>query len=231
MTASSILVEILGDLMSRKRVAVLISGRGSNMAALIEAAKDKTFPADIVLVVSNRPDAGGLATAQANGIATEIVDHVAFGKDRAAFEGALQAVLMKHHIDLVCLAGFMRLLSANFVNRWPEWLLNIHPALLPAFKGLDTHQRALDAGAKVHGATVHFVVAEMDSGPIIAQGAVAVRTDDTEVTLSARVLAVEHRIYPLALKLVADGRVRVVNGRCLIDGKPVPDSTSLIPGA
>jgi len=216
--------------MSRKRVAVLISGRGSNMAALIDAAKDKNFPAEIVLVVSNRPDAGGIATARSAGIATEIVDHVAFSKDRAAFEGALQAVLVKHRIDLVCLAGFMRLLSAAFVNQWPDRLLNIHPALLPAFKGLDTHQRALDAGAKVHGATVHFVVAEMDSGPIIAQGAVAVRADDTEATLSARVLVLEHRIYPQALKLVAEGRVRVVNGRCLIDGAPVPDSATLIPG-
>ena len=145
--------------MSRKRVAVLISGRGSNMAALIEAAKDKNYPAEIVLVASNRPDAGGLDTARAAGIATEVVDHATFGKDRAAFERALQAVLEKHRIDLVCLAGFMRLLTADFVNQWQERLLNIHPALLPAFKGLDTHKRALEAGAKVHGATVHFVVA------------------------------------------------------------------------
>ena len=217
--------------MSRKRVAVLISGRGSNMAALIEAAKDKNFPAEIVLVLSNRPDAGGLSVASAAGIATEVVDHTTFGKDRVAFERVLQTVLTKHRIDIVCLAGFMRLLSAAFVNQWPERLLNIHPALLPAFKGLDTHQRALEAGAKVHGASVHFVVAEMDSGPIIAQGAVAVRTEDTEATLSARVLAVEHRIYPQALKWVAEGRVRVVDDRCLIDGVPVPDTTTLIPGA
>ena len=217
--------------MSRKRVAVLISGRGSNMAALIEAAKDKNYPAEIALVVSNRPDAGGLATARAAGIATEVVDHAAYGKDRAAFERALQAVLEQHRIDIVCLAGFMRLLTADFVKQWQDRLLNIHPALLPAFKGLDTHKRALEAGAKVHGATVHFVVAEMDSGPIIAQGAVAVRADDSEATLSARVLAVEHRIYPLALKLVAQGRVRVVDGRCLIDGVPVPDSASIVPSA
>ena len=210
--------------MSRKRVAVLISGRGSNMAALIEAAKDKNYPAEIVLVASNRPDAGGLNFARAAGIATEIVDHTTFGKDRAAFENALQAVLAKHRIDLVCLAGFMRLLSGDFVNQWRGRLLNIHPALLPAFKGLDTHQRALAAKAKTHGATVHFVVAEMDSGPIIAQGAVAVRDDDTEATLAGRVLAVEHRIYPQALKLVAEGRVRVVDGQCLIDGVPVPDA-------
>jgi len=215
--------------MSCKRVAVLISGRGSNMAALIEAARDKSYPAEIVLVLSNRPDAGGLATASAAGIATEIVDHTKYGKDRAAFETALKAALTKHRIDIVCLAGFMRLLSAGFVNQWPERLINIHPALLPAFKGLDTHQRALEAGAKVHGATVHFVVAEMDAGPIIAQGAVAVRPDETETSLAARVLVVEHRLYPLALQLVAEGRVRVVNGRCLIDGVPVPDAAELVP--
>ncbi len=216
--------------MSRKRVAVLISGRGSNMAALIEVAKDKTFPAEIALVVSNRPDAGGVATARAAGIATEVVDHSASGKDRAAFERALQGVLEKDRIDIVCLAGFMRLLGAGFVSQWQGRLLNIHPALLPAFKGLDTHKRALEAGAKIHGATVHFVVAEMDSGPIIVHGAVAVRDDDSEATLAARVLEVEHRIYPLALKLVAEGRVRVVDGRCLIDGVPVPDGASLGPG-
>jgi len=215
--------------MSRKRVAVLISGRGSNMAALIEAAKDKNYPAEIVLVVSNHPDAGGLSIAREAGIATETVDHSRFGEDRGAFERALLAVLEKYKIEIVCLAGFMRLLGADFVNRWPQRLLNIHPALLPAFKGLDTHKRALEAGAKIHGATVHFVVPEMDSGPIIVQGAVKVRAGDSEETLSKRVLAVEHRIYPQALKLVAEGRVRVVDGHCLIDGVPVPDSTALVP--
>ncbi len=217
--------------MTRKRVAVLISGRGSNMAALIEAAKDKSYPAAIALVVSNRPEAGGLLIADAEGIATEVVDHSQFGKDRAAFERALQAVLEKHTIDIVCLAGFMRLLSADFVGLWQNRMLNIHPALLPAFKGLDTHKRALADGAKIHGATVHFVVPEMDSGPVIAQGAVAVHKDDSEETLSARVLAVEHRIYPLALKLLAEGRIRVENGRCLIDGAPVPDAATLVPSA
>ena len=217
--------------MSRKRVAVLISGRGSNMAALIDAARDKDYPAQIVLALSNRPDAGGLDTARANSIATEVVDHTAFGKDRAAFEAALQAALIKHRIEILCLAGFMRLLTAGFVEAWPERMINIHPALLPAFKGLDTHQRALDAGAKVHGATVHFVVPEMDAGPIIMQGAVAVLPDDSEQTLSRRVLAVEHRIYPLALSLVAQGRVRVENGRCLVDGVPVPDAANLAAGA
>ena len=141
----------------------------------------------------------------------------------------MQAVLEKHRIELVCLAGFMRLLTADFVGRWQGRMLNIHPALLPAFKGLDTHERALQAGVKIHGATVHFVVPEMDAGPIIAQGAVAVRDDDSEATLAARVLTVEHRIYPQALALVAQGRVSIADGRCLIDGRPVPDPASLTP--
>jgi phosphoribosylglycinamide formyltransferase-1 len=217
--------------MSRKRVAVLISGRGSNMAALIEAAQAKDYPAEIVLVLSNRPDAGGLMTAQAAGIATAVVDHSKFGKDRPAFDSALQDELTRHRIELVCLAGFMRLLTGGFVAKWQERMLNIHPALLPAFKGLDTHKRALDAGATIHGATVHFVVADMDSGPIIAQGAVAVRAGDDEPTLAARVLEIEHRIYPQALRLVAEGRVRVVDGRCLIDGVPVPDAAAIVPSA
>ena len=215
--------------MNRKRVAVLISGRGSNMAALIEAAKDKTYPAEIVAVISNRSDAGGLTVARANGIATEVVDHAAFGKDRPAFESALQAVLEKHRIDIVCLAGFMRLLTADFVGQWQHRILNIHPALLPAFKGLDTHRRALEAGVNVHGATVHFVVPEMDSGPIIAQAAVNVRPGETEEELAARVLKVEHQIYPLALKLLAEERLQIENGHCRIDGVPVPDAASLIP--
>lgn len=215
--------------MNRKRVAVLISGRGSNMAALIEATTDKTYPAEIVVVISNRPDAGGLMVARANGITTEVVDHSAFGKDRAAFERALQAVLEKHRIDIVCLAGFMRLLTADFVGQWQHRILNIHPALLPAFKGLDTHRRALEAGVNVHGATVHFVVPEMDSGPIIAQAAVNVRPGETEEELAARVLKVEHQIYPLALKLLAEERLQIENGHCRIDGVPVPDAASLIP--
>jgi len=215
--------------MNRKRVAVLISGRGSNMAALIEATTDKTYPAEIVVVISNRPDAGGLMVARANGITTEVVDHSAFGKDRTAFERALQAVLEKHRIDIVCLAGFMRLLTAGFVRQWQHRILNIHPALLPAFKGLDTHRRALEAGVNVHGATVHFVVPEMDSGPIIAQAAVNVRPGETEEELAARVLKVEHQIYPLALKLLAEERLQIENGHCRIDGVPVPDAASLIP--
>jgi len=217
--------------MSRKRVAVLISGRGSNMAALIEAAKDTTYPAEIALVLSNRADAGGLLVARAAGISTEVVEHTEFGKDRAAFERALQATLDKYRIEIICLAGFMRLLTADFVGRWQGRILNIHPALLPDFKGLDTHRRAIEARAKRHGATVHFVVPEMDSGPIIAQGVVNVRPDDSEEALAARVLKVEHQIYPLALKLVAEDRIRIENGHCLIDGVPVPATSSLVPSA
>jgi phosphoribosylglycinamide formyltransferase 1 len=207
--------------MARKRVAILISGRGSNMSALIEAAKDQGYPAEIALVVCNDPGAEGLARAKAAGIATAVVDHRPFGKDREAFDRALQAVIVPQRIDIVCLAGFMRLLTPWFVQQWEGRLLNIHPALLPAFKGLDTHARALADGVKQHGATVHFVVPEMDSGPIVAQAAVPVRDGDTEATLAARVLEIEHRIYPQALRLVAEGRVTFASGRCLIDGKPV----------
>ena len=217
--------------MHRKRTAILISGRGSNMTALIEAARDDTFPAQISLVISNRPDAAGLQRAAEAGIATAIVDHKIFGKDRESFERALQDVLVQHRIEIVCLAGFMRILTAWFVAQWPNRMLNIHPALLPAFKGLDTHRRAIEAGVGEHGATVHFVVPEMDSGPVIAQGAVPVLPGDTEAALAARVLAVEHRIYPLALKLVASDRVRVVDGRCVIDGALTAEDAALLPGA
>jgi phosphoribosylglycinamide formyltransferase-1 len=215
--------------MSRKRVAVLISGRGSNMAALIEAAKAKDYPAEIALVVSNRPEAGGLLVARAAGIATETVDHTKFSGDRNRFEHEIQSILEKYQIEIICLAGFMRLLTANFLERWQWRILNIHPALLPDFKGLDTHKRVIDAGVKIHGATVHFVVPELDSGPVIAQGAIDVRPGDSEEALAVRVLKVEHRIYPLALKLVAEGRVQIRNNHSLIDGVPVPNVADLAP--
>jgi phosphoribosylglycinamide formyltransferase 1 len=194
--------------MTRKRVAVLISGRGSNMSALIEAAKAKDYPAEIVLVVSNRPDAAGLARAREAAIATAVVDHRLFRDDRAAFERALDDELREYRIDIVCLAGFMRLLRPWFITRWSGRILNIHPALLPEFKGLDTHRRALAAGVKRHGATVHFVVEETDAGPVISQQSVPVLQGDTEDTLAARVLEIEHRIYPEALRLVAEGRAK-----------------------
>ena len=190
----------------KKRVAILISGRGSNMTALIEAAEAKDYPAEIVLVISNRPDAPGLARARSAGVATAVVDHTRFGDEREAFEHALDGELRKNRIDLVCLAGFMRLLTPWFVTRWSGRMLNIHPSLLPQFKGLRTHRRALEVGMKRHGATVHFVVPEMDSGPIVAQDSVAVREGDTEETLAARVLELEHQLYPRALRAVAEGR-------------------------
>jgi len=194
--------------MSRKRVAVLISGRGSNMSALIEAAKAKDYPAEIVLVVSNRLDAAGLARAREAAIATAVIDHRPFRDDREAFERALDDELREYRIDIVCLAGFMRLLTPWFITRWSGRILNIHPALLPEFKGLDTHRRALAAGVKRHGATVHFVVEETDAGPIISQQSVLVLQGDSEETLAARVLEIEHRIYPEALRLVAEGRAK-----------------------
>ena len=191
---------------TKKRVAILISGRGSNMIALIEAAKAADYPAEIVLVVSNLPEAAGLARAREADVPTLVIDHRRFCEDRESFERALDAELQARRVDLICLAGFMRLLTPYFVRRWSGRMLNIHPALLPQFKGLHTHRRALAAGVKRHGATVHFVVPEMDSGPIVAQDSVPVLEGDTEETLAARVLEVEHRIYPRALRLVAEGR-------------------------
>ena len=193
--------------MARSRVAVLISGRGSNMMALVEAAKAKDYPAEIVLVMSNRPEAAGLAYARETGIATAVIDHRRFGDDREAFERALEAELAAHRIEIVCLAGFMRLFTPWLIERWNGRMLNIHPALLPQFKGLHTHRRALEAGVERHGATVHFVVSETDLGPIILQDSVLVIEGDTEATLAARVLDVEHRLYPQALRLVAEGGV------------------------
>lgn len=189
--------------MSRKRVAVLISGRGSNMAALIEAAKAPDYPAEIALVLSNVPGAGGLALAEASGIATVTIDHRRFGRDREAFEKAVQAELEAHRIDIVCLAGFMRILTPWLVTRWEGRMINIHPALLPAYKGLDTHARALADGATVHGATVHFVTPGLDEGPIILQEEVPVLPGDTVESLGRRVLEAEHRIYPAALRMIA----------------------------
>jgi phosphoribosylglycinamide formyltransferase-1 len=191
---------------AKKRVAVLISGRGSNMAALIKAAKAKDYPAEIALVVSNRPDAAGLAIAAQHGVATAVIDHKKFAT-RELFDAALDEALTGARIEIVCLAGFLRLLTTPFVEKWRGRMLNVHPSLLPAFKGLDTHARVLAAGAKTHGCTVHFVVPELDSGTIILQESVPVLPDDSEQTLAARVLAVEHRIYPAALKLLAEGKV------------------------
>jgi phosphoribosylglycinamide formyltransferase 1 len=202
---------------SKPRVAILISGRGSNMVALIEAAKAEGFPAEIAVVISNRADAAGLALASAEGVPTVTIESKPFGKDRAAFEAALQSTLEAHGIELICLGGFMRLFTAEFVQRWYGRMLNIHPSLLPSFPGLDPHAQALNAGVKVSGATVHFVTPETDAGPIVMQGVVAVRDDDTPETLSARILTVEHQIYPNALRLLASGRLRLEGAICKLE--------------
>ena len=195
------------------RVAVLISGRGSNMVALAEAARDPAFPAEIVLVLSNDPQAEGLARAAALGIPTQAIDHRAF-PDRASFDAAIDAALRGAGTDLVCLAGFMRILTDRFVEGWAGRMLNIHPSLLPSFPGLDPHGQALRAGVKISGATVHFVIAETDAGPILMQGAVSVSDHDSADTLSERILEVEHRIYPDALRLLASGQVRLEGDIC-----------------
>jgi phosphoribosylglycinamide formyltransferase-1 len=215
----------------KRRVAILISGRGSNMAALIEGARTENFPAEIALVISNKPEAGGLALAKSSGIATLAIDSKPFGKDRAAFEAAMQAALDQHRIDLICLGGFMRLLTNDFVNRWTGRMLNIHPSLLPSFRGLDPHGQALRAGVKISGATVHFVTPEMDAGPIVMQGAVTVRDDDTAESLAARVLEIEHRIYPAALRLVAAGNTRIDGDVCRTTTNSDHDGTLIAPTA
>jgi phosphoribosylglycinamide formyltransferase 1 len=199
----------------RRRVAILISGRGSNMAALIQAAAAaEDFPAEIAVVISNRTDAAGLEKARTAGVPTAVVESRPFGKDRAAFEAALLAVLDQYGIELICLAGFMRLFTPQFVARWLGKMLNIHPSLLPSFPGLDPHGQALRAGVKISGATVHFVTADTDAGPILMQGAVAVSDHDSADTLSERILEVEHRIYPDALRLLASGAVRLEGDVC-----------------
>jgi phosphoribosylglycinamide formyltransferase 1 len=196
----------------RKRAAILISGRGSNMRALIESARDPSYPAEIALVLSNRPDAAGLRFAKENDVACAVADHK-MSAGREEFERSMQVLLERHRIELICLAGFMRMLTPWFVGQWQGRILNIHPALLPAYRGLKTHERALADGAKIHGCTVHFVVPAMDEGPIIAQAAIAVRDSDTPESLAARVLAEEHAIYPAALAYLAEGRLRVEGNR------------------
>lgn len=197
---------------SRRRAAVLISGRGSNMAALVEAAEKPGFPAEITLVLSNRADAAGLEFAASHGIRTAVLSHKGFA-DRAAFDAALDARLREENIEIVCLAGFMRLLTPWLVERWRDRMINVHPSILPSFKGLHTHERALEAGVRLHGCTVHFVRAEMDEGPIILQAAVAVEPGDTPDLLAARVLRQEHVIYPKGLELLAAGRLTVRDER------------------
>jgi phosphoribosylglycinamide formyltransferase-1 len=199
------------------------------MAALIEAAKATDFPAEIVVVISNRADAGGLAIASQSGVATVTIESRPFGKDRAAFEAVVQSALDEYRIDLVCLGGFMRLLTAEFVQRWYGKMLNIHPSLLPSFPGIDPARQALDAGVKISGATVHFVIPETDAGPIVMQGAVTVADGDTPETLATRILTIEHRIYPEALRLLASGRVRLDGDICRISRQASPEGTLIWP--
>jgi len=199
---------------SRVRTAVLISGRGSNLSTLIEAARAPDYPAEIALVFSNREDAQGLAVARDAGVPTKIISHKLFAS-REKFDAALDAALRAANIALICEAGFMRIHSEWFVKRWEGRMLNIHPSLLPAFPGIRVHQQALDAGVKESGCTVHFIVPELDSGPIIAQAAVPVLPGDTAETLAARILVEEHRIYPEALRMVAEGKIKLENGRAV----------------
>ena len=214
--------------MARLKTAILISGRGSNMQALVDAAADTDYPAEIVRVISNVPGAGGLERAAQAGIATTAIDHRDFD-GRASFEDALHAELTEAGVELVCLAGFMRLLTAEFVERWFDRMINIHPSLLPAFKGLQTHERVLAEGVRFTGCTVHFVRPAMDAGPIIVQGAVPVLPGDDAASLAARVLNAEHRCYPHALRLVADGRTSIVDETVIVEGAGGPTDIAVNP--
>ena len=204
--------------MAKTKIAVLISGRGSNMQALIEAAKHEDYPAEIVLVASNNPDAPGLEIARAAGIETDVVNHRDY-EDREEFEEALDRTIKLYGARIVCLAGFMRILTPWFTERWRDLLINIHPSLLPAFKGLHTHERALEAGVRIHGCTVHYVRPEMDDGPIIGQAAVPVLPGDTPDTLSQRVLDAEHKLYPQCVALACSGKARVAGERVRLQAR------------
>jgi phosphoribosylglycinamide formyltransferase-1 len=214
--------------MAGLKIAVLISGRGSNLQSLIEATKEKDFPAEIVAVISNVPGARGLERAKNAGLPVRVVDHKNFS-GRETFEDAINDVLDSTGAELICMAGFMRLVSDGFVQRWHDRLVNIHPSLLPAFKGLRVHERAIEAGVRFSGCTVHFVRSDMDCGPVIVQAAVPVRAGDDAGALAARVLEQEHKAYPLAVRLIAEGRVRVENERAIIEGANAPGGVLLNP--
>ncbi|KUZ32556.1 phosphoribosylglycinamide formyltransferase [Burkholderia territorii] len=198
-----------------KKLVILISGRGSNMEAIVRACAQERWPAEVAAVIANRPDAAGLAFAASHGVATAVVDHRSFDS-RDSFDAALAAEIDRFAPDLVVLAGFMRILTPEFVRRYEGRLLNIHPSLLPSFKGIHTHQQALDAGVALHGASVHFVIPELDSGAIVAQGAVPVRAGDDAAALARRVLTVEHVLYPRAVRWFVEGRLRLENGRAVV---------------
>jgi phosphoribosylglycinamide formyltransferase 1 len=214
--------------MAKMKIAALISGRGSNLQALIDASKEPGFPATIALVISNVPGAMGLDRADVAGIRTMTIDHREF-EGRENFEDAVHDALVDAGVELVCLAGFMRLVTDGFVRRWWDRLINIHPSLLPAFKGLDVHEQVIAAGVRFSGCTIHFVRPEVDAGPIIAQAVVPLLAADDADTLAARILAQEHRLYPLAVRMIAEGRVRVVDERVHIDGATGPDATLINP--
>lgn len=207
--------------MSRTRLGVLISGRGSNLQALIDASAQPEYPATVAAVVSNAPDAYGLVRARKHGIETAVFEHRSYA-DRAAFETAITDFLERREIEVVCLAGFMRILTATFVTRWCNRLINIHPSLLPAYRGLNTHERVLAAGEGEHGCTVHLVRPELDSGPLLLQAKTPVRPDDNAETLAARVLELEHLIYPRAVAWLSEGRVAVRDDRAFVDGRQCP---------
>ena len=214
--------------MAKLKLGVLISGRGSNMQAIIAACAEPAYPAEVALVISNNPDAAGLSHARAAGVATRVIDHRSFA-DRDEFDAALDAALTEAAVQLVCLAGFMRLLGEGFVGRWRDRLINVHPSLLPAFKGLNVHERVLDTGVRITGCTVHFVRPEMDDGPIITQAAVTVAPDDTPESLAARIRRAEHRIFPQAVRLIAEGRTRLLGERVEIKGLAGPERTLFNP--
>lgn len=201
------------------KLGILFSGRGTNLAALIDACKEEAYPAEIAIAISNNPNAEGIALAEAAGIPVQVINHKEF-EDRDTFDAALDSTLKEAGVELVCNAGFMRILTSGFVKSWHNRQLNIHPSLLPAFKGLHVHDRVLQSGVRLTGATVHFVRDEMDEGPIVAQVAVPVDPDDTVETLTARVLEAEHQIYPMAIRLVAEGKARVQGERVAIEGVP-----------
>lgn len=214
--------------MARLRLGILISGSGTNLQALIDDCARTDAVAEIVTVMSNRADAAGLARAERADVPTRVVDHRAF-ESRETFDAAVSAALETDHVDLICLAGFMRILGEAFVERWHNRLINIHPSLLPAFKGLDTHKRAIEAGVRVSGCTVHYVRPDVDVGPIIVQAAVPVHPDDTPDTLAARVLREEHRCYPLAVRLIATGRVAVEGEIAKISAARAPHDSLINP--
>ena len=203
------------------KIGILISGRGSNMQALVEACKSPGYPAEVAVVISNRPDALGLEYARHCGLPALVIDHKVY-ESREAFEADLHEALIAHDVELVCNAGFMRLLTKGFVDQWLDRQINIHPSLLPAFKGLHTHERVIEQGVKITGCSVHYVRTEMDSGPIIAQAAVQVQEGDTPGDLAARVLQAEHKLYPHALRLVAEGRARITGNHVAIDEEITP---------